>query len=283
MIINELTNSDTAVADYIVIGTGSAGSVVAEGLSADPSNTVVVLEAGPEDSDKRIHIPATWSQLFRTGVDWDYLTEPQPQLNGRQIYWPRGRMLGGSSSMNAMMWVRGFAADYDEWALHADDEWAFAPMVQYFKRIERVEGSAEADQGTRGRIPVAKQRSPRRSTAAWLEAVKESGHCLERPNLPQPEGFTETMVTQRRGARWSTADAYLRPALRRKNLWLLTNATVGRVLFENARAVGVQFEKDGRWQFVRGTQGGGAVRRRGEFTSAADAFRSRPSGAPATR
>jgi choline dehydrogenase len=251
MIINELTNSDTAVADYIVIGTGSAGSVVAEGLSADPSNTVVVLEAGPEDSDKRIHIPATWSQLFRTGVDWDYLTEPQPQLNGRQIYWPRGRMLGGSSSMNAMMWVRGFAADYDEWALHAGDEWAFAPMVQYFKRIERVEGTAEADQGTRGRIHVAKQRSPRRSTAAWLEAVSESGFCLERPNRPQPDGFTETMVTQRRGARWSTADAYLRPALRRKNLRLLTNATVGRVLFENARAVGVQFEKDGRWQFVR--------------------------------
>jgi choline dehydrogenase len=251
MNMNQLTQSRAVVADYIVVGTGSAGSVVAEGLTADPSNTVVVLEAGAEDSDKRIHIPATWSHLFRTDVDWDYLTEPQQQLNGRQIYWPRGRTLGGSSSMNAMMWVRGFAADYDEWALHAGDEWAFARMVQYFKRIEGVQGAAEADQGTRGPIHVSKQRSPRRSTAAWLEAVKQSGYSVERPNLPQPNGFTETMVTQRRGARWSTADAYLRPALRRKNLRLLTKATVGRVVFENARAVGVEFEKDGRWQFVR--------------------------------
>ena len=130
MNINELTNTDVAVADYIVIGTGSAGSVVAEGLSADPSNTVIVFEAGPEDTDKRIHIPATWSQLFRTDVGWDYLTEPQLELNGRQIYWPRGRMLGGSSSMNAMMWVRGFAADYDEWTLHAGAEWAYARMLK---------------------------------------------------------------------------------------------------------------------------------------------------------
>jgi choline dehydrogenase len=251
MDINELSNGEAAAADYVVVGTGSAGSVVAEGLSTDPSNTVVVLEAGGEDSDKRIHIPATWSQLFRTAVDWDYLTEPQPHLNGRQIYWPRGRTLGGSSSMNAMMWVRGFAADHDEWALHAGDEWAFARMVPYFKRIERLEGAAEPDHGTQGPIPIVRQRSPRRSTAAWLAAVKQSGYSVERPNLPQPDGFSETMVTQRRGARWSTADAYLRPALRRKNLRLLTNATVGRVVFENARAMGVEFERDGRWHLVR--------------------------------
>ena len=102
-------------ADYIVVGTGSAGSVVANRLSADPAVSVVVLEAGPKDKNRFIHIPAAFAKLFRSEVDWDYLTEPQKQLDGREIYWPRGKMLGGSSSMNAMMWVRGFAADYDEW------------------------------------------------------------------------------------------------------------------------------------------------------------------------
>ncbi len=102
-------------ADYIVVGTGSAGSVLANRLSADPGASVVVLEAGPRDKNRFIRIPAAFSKLFRSEVDWDYLTEPQKQLDGREIYWPRGKMLGGSSSMNAMMWVRGFAADYDEW------------------------------------------------------------------------------------------------------------------------------------------------------------------------
>ena len=125
-----------AVADYVVVGTGSAGSVVAERLSADKCSQVVVLEAGPEDKDKLIHIPAAFSGLFRSAVDWDYLTEPQAGLNNRRIYWPRGKMLGGSSSMNAMMWVRGFAADYDEWAEHTGPEWSFARLVEYFTRIE---------------------------------------------------------------------------------------------------------------------------------------------------
>src|SRR6185312_775676 len=106
------------VADYVVVGTGSAGSVVANRLSANPDVEVVVLEAGPPDVDKLIHIPAAFSKLFRSAVDWDYLTEPQPQLGGRRIYWPRGKTLGGSSSMNAMMWVRGFAADCGEWLQH---------------------------------------------------------------------------------------------------------------------------------------------------------------------
>jgi len=107
--------------DYVVVGTGSAGSVVASRLSADSRNQVVVLEAGPMDDDKFVHIPAAFSKLFRGPLDWDYLTEPQKEVGGRQIYWPRGRVLGGSSSLNAMMWVPGFPADYDEWAEHAGD------------------------------------------------------------------------------------------------------------------------------------------------------------------
>jgi choline dehydrogenase len=212
-------------ADYIVVGTGSAGSVVANRLSEDPSVEVVVLEAGPRDKDKFVHIPAGFSKLMRSAVDWDYLTEPQKELDGRQIYWPRGKMLGGSSSMNAMMWVRGFAADYDEWAKHAGEQWNYTNIEKYFTRIEN------------GPLVISPQRSPRSSTAAWLAAVQE---CID-----APEGFCETRVTQRRGARWSTADAYLKPALRRRNLTLHTEATATRVIFDGKRAVGVEFEQLG--------------------------------------
>ena len=225
--------------DYIVVGTGSAGSVVANRLSADPGSQVVVLEAGPRDKDKFIHIPAAVAKLFRSEVDWDYLTEPQKELNGRQIYWPRGKMLGGSSSMNRMMWVRGFAADYDEWGELAGREWSFAEVGKYFERIEN------------GPLVLSRQRSPRSSTAAWLKAAEQCGYRIEQPNQPAPEGFCEAVVTQRRGARWSCADAYLKPALSRRNLSLLTEATVTRVLFDGSRAVGVEFDRAGQREVVR--------------------------------
>ncbi len=161
--------------------------------------------------------------MFRSEVDWDYLTEPQPELDGRQIYWPRGKTLGGSSSMNAMMWVPGFPVDYDEWGAHASDDWSYAGLKKYLERIEA------------GPLVIAAQRSPRSSTAAWLAAVKECGH----------DGFCETRVTQRRGARWSTADAYLKPALRRRNLTVLTEATATRILFAGNRAIGVEYDRGG--------------------------------------
>lgn len=166
-------------------------------------------------------------------MDWDYLTEPQKELDGRQIYWPRGKTLGGSSSMNAMMWVRGFAADYDKWGELAGDEWNYPHVEEYFRRIES------------GPLIISHQRSPRSSTAAWLQAVRESGLPIEEPNQPTPEGFCETLVTQRKGSRWSTADAYLKPVLRRPNLTLLTEATATRVLFDGTRAAGIEFDKDG--------------------------------------
>lgn len=249
--INELTDIDPAVADYVVVGTGSAGSVIAERLSANPRNHVVVLEAGGNDTDRRIRMPVTWTQLFRSPIDWDYLTEPQPELNGRRIYWPRGKTLGGSSSMNAMLWIRGFAADYDEWAVHAGEQWSFNRIVKYFKQIERLEGAREPDEGHAGPLYISHQRSPHPLTAAWLEAVQQAGHAIERPNLPQPDGFSQTMVTQRRGRRWSAADAWLRPALRRKNLTLISNATVTRVMFRGTRAAGVEFQTSRGRQFVR--------------------------------
>src|ERR1700759_4125941 len=124
--------------DYIVVGTGSAGSVLANRLSADSRVEVTVLEAGQRDKDKFVHIPAPFAKLFRSAMDWNYLTEPQKELDGREIYWPRGKMLGGSSSMNAMMWVSGFPADYDEWAEHAGEQWNYANVEKDFQRIAEL-------------------------------------------------------------------------------------------------------------------------------------------------
>ncbi len=236
--------------DYIVVGTGSAGAVMANRLSADPATSVVALEAGPRDTDRFIPIPAGFPKLFRSEIDWDYLTEPQPELGGREIYWPRGKVLGGSSSMNAMMWVRGFAADYDEWAVRAGPHWSYAEALGYFRRIENVTAAwhfvSGDDSGVTGPVHISRQRSPRPSTAAWLAATRECRFPSARPNSAAPEGFCETVVTQRRGTRFSAADAYLKPAMRRKNLTVLTEATATRVLIAGPRAVGVEYQHDGQ-------------------------------------
>jgi choline dehydrogenase len=236
--------------DYLVVGTGSAGAVVANRLSADPATSVLALEAGPRDKNRFIGIPAAFSKLFRTEVDWDYLTEPQKELGGREIYWPRGKALGGSSSMNAMMWVRGFDADYDEWAVQAGPQWSYDQLLGYFRRIENVTAAWHFvngdDSGVSGPVHISRQRSPRPSTSAWLAAVRECGYPVAQPNSPRPEGFCETLVTQCRGARCSTADAYLKPAMRRKNLSVHTGATVTRILFDGTRAVGVEFQRGGQ-------------------------------------
>ncbi|MGO9155269.1 GMC family oxidoreductase [Mycobacterium sp.] len=236
--------------DYLVVGTGSAGAVVANRLSADPATDVVALEAGPPDNNRFIRIPAAFSKLFRSECDWDYLTEPQKELDGREIYWPRGKTLGGSSSMNAMMWVRGFAADYDEWAVRAGPQWSFDEVRGYFRRIENVTAAwhfvSGDDSGVTGPVHISRQRSPRPFTAAWLAAARQCGFPAAQPNSPAPEGFCETVVTQRRGARCSTADAYLKPAMGRDNLSVLTDATATRVVFDGTRAAGVEYQRDGQ-------------------------------------
>ncbi|SUA74903.1 Alcohol dehydrogenase [acceptor] [Nocardia otitidiscaviarum] len=250
--------------DFIVVGAGSAGAAVAARLSERDGVGVVVLEAGSADKDKFIRIPAGFSKLFQGANDWNYRTEPQAALGGRRVYWPRGKMLGGSSAMNAMMWVRGFAADYDDWARAAGPAWSFQEVLPHFRRMEHVEGASGDEEGGDGPLHISRQRSPRPLTRDFLVAATEAGYAVERANSAVPQGFSETMVTQKRGARWSTADAYLRPALRRRRgLEVRTDAHVTRILFEGERAVGVEYRRDGRTHRLRARRevilSGGAI------------------------
>lgn len=225
-------------ADYVVVGAGSAGAALAARLSEDPSVSVLLLEAGPPDTAIELHVPAAFSKLFRGRYDWNYDTVPQPELENRTVYWPRGKTLGGSSSLNAMMWIRGFSADYDEWADTAGERWSWNSLVPYFRRVERTQDAADPTHGTDGPVSVQHQRDPRSHTAAFLTAAVEAGHEVTIANLAAGQGFSQTMVSQLRGARASTADAYLRPARRRRNLRVVTGALVRRVTFDPAEGAG---------------------------------------------
>ncbi|MET0735757.1 MAG: GMC family oxidoreductase N-terminal domain-containing protein [Microbacterium sp.] len=247
--------ADDLAADYVIVGAGSAGAALAARLTEDPNVSVLLLEAGGPDTALPLHVPAAFSSLFRGVYDWNYDTVPQPRLEGRTIYWPRGKTLGGSSSLNAMMWVRGFAADYDEWADAVGPAWSWNSLVPYFQRVERTQDPVHVSQGSEGAQAVSHQRDPRSHTATFLDAAREAGFPLTAPNLPDGQGFSQTMVTVHRGARVSTADAYLRPAKGRPNLRVVTNALVRRVTFASAapvgepadppRATGVYVEIDG--------------------------------------
>lgn len=250
-------------ADYIVVGAGSAGAAVAARLSDDPSVSVTLLEAGPVDRALELHVPAAFSKLFRGAYDWNYDTVPQPALENRTVYWPRGRTLGGSSSLNAMMWVRGFAADYEEWAETAGRTWSWDALAPYFLRVEDTADAADPSQGVGGPQRVEPQRDPRPHTAAFLAAARELGHPVTAANLPVGQGFSQTMVSQRRGARASTADAYLRPARGRANLRVVTGAQVRRVTFDGRAATGVYVDIAGVTRHARARRevilSGGAI------------------------
>jgi len=239
--------------DVVVVGAGSAGAALAARLTESGRLTVLLLEAGGPDKNANLRIPAAFSTLFRSEHDWSYDTEPQEHLGGRTIYWPRGKVLGGSSSLNAMMWVRGFAADYDEWAELAGPQWSWESLRPLFLKVERTTGSTgstDSDHGTNGAISIERQRDPRPHTAAFLRALGEAGYPVEAANGLRPEGFTQTMVSQRRGARSSTATAYLKPARRRRNLTVRTGALVTRVVLDGRRASGVEYRLDGQVRTV---------------------------------
>ncbi len=238
-------------ADYVIVGAGAAGAALSARLSEGGHHKVVLLEAGGSDRAQAVNVPAAFSQNFKTERDWDYQTTRQPALENRSIYWPRGRMLGGSTSMNALMWVRGFAQDYDRWAELAGTDWSFDALLPYFRRVEHVAGSDDPDHGTAGAIQIQPLRDPLPLTRAFLDAAEEAGHVVEAANGRTPAGFSQTMVTMDRGARSSAAGGYLKPARSRPNLVVHTGAHATRVLFEGTRAVGVEFEQDGQLRTCR--------------------------------
>ncbi|NUU22731.1 MAG: choline dehydrogenase [Streptomycetaceae bacterium] len=240
--------------DYVIVGAGSAGCVLAGRLTEDSDVRVLLLEAGDRDRAKEIHIPAAFKALFKTSYDWNFHTGKQPELAQRELYWPRGRVLGGSSSLNAMMWVRGHRADYDAWAELGAEGWSYDDVAPYFRRAEHRTGSNhDGVYGTDGPLHIQELRDPNPTTAAFLAACAEVGmRRLDEVNMPDNEGYAPTPVTQRRGRRWSAADAYLRPALKRPNLTTTTGAVVHRVLIDDElRATGVEFaDASGRVQQV---------------------------------
>jgi choline dehydrogenase len=251
--------------DVVVVGAGSAGCAVAGRLTEDPSLRVLLLEAGGSDDVLEVHIPAGLYKVWRTRRDWNYTTEEQPGLDGRKLFWPRGKMLGGSSSFNAMIYMRGAAADYDEWAeLTGDKSWSYEHVLPLFRRMEDNARGADRYHGVGGPLRVEDLRSPHPWTRAVVQSAVAAGYPRNDDfNGPTQEGVGQYQVTQRRGRRWSAADAYLHPAMRRPNLTVRTGALATRVIVEGGRATGVEYRSGGRVHTVRANRevvlSGGAI------------------------
>ena len=234
--------------DYIIVGAGSAGCVLANRLSADPATKICLLEAGPEDRSPFIHMPIGIIWLMMSGkLNWKYYTQPQPNLNNRRLYWPRGKMLGGSSSSNAMCYTRGHPSDYDQWAALGNRGWGYADLLPLFKRSQNQERGASEYHGVGGPLNVADLRSPNLLGRVFVEAGVQAGFPrTDDFNGAEQEGIAPYQVTQKNGERWSVARAYLRPAMGRPNLTVITDARATRVLVEGQRATGVTYLKSGQ-------------------------------------
>jgi choline dehydrogenase len=235
--------------DYVIVGAGSAGCVLANRLSEDPDVRVLLLEAGPPDTLQNIHVPLGYLQLGGTEVDWDYHSAPEHECGGRRITLPRGRVLGGSSSINAMVYIRGNRRDYDEWGVAG---WDSAGLLPYFIKAEDNERGASQWHGAGGPLPVSEERSHNRISHAFVDAGEQAGLARNDDfNGDAQDGVGMYQVTQRGGMRASAAVAYLHPAAERANLTVMPYMHVRRVLFEGTRAVGVQASQLGQVQELR--------------------------------
>jgi choline dehydrogenase-like flavoprotein len=234
------------VADFVIIGAGSAGCALAARLSEDPGVEVLLLEAGGKDRSPNIKIPAAFAKQFRTKLDWDHSSGPEPHLGGRRLFVPRGRGLGGSSSMNAMMFTRGRPIDFDGWREMGCPDWGYDDVLPYFKRLENNERGESEFRAVGGPMNVAEQSDPRPITSRFIEAAESAGIPANPDvNSPEQDGVTMTPVFQKRGRRWSAADAYLRAAMKRPNLEVRTGADVLGVAIEDGHATGVRWRKGG--------------------------------------
>ncbi len=229
--------------DYVIVGAGSAGCVLANRLSANPAKRVLLLEAGARDWNPLLHMPAGIARLANNHrVNWNYSTEPEPALNQRRLWWPRGKTLGGSSAINAMCYIRGVAADYDSWAeASGDTRWAWSQVLPWFLRSEDNSRGASTLHGVDGPLGVSDLRHHNVMSAVFVDAAASAGFARRDDfNGPQQAGFGLYQVTQRNGTRCSAATAFLQPVRQRENLHVRTHVLVERVLLDGNRAVGVQ-------------------------------------------
>lgn len=244
-------------ADFVIVGAGSAGSTLAARLSEDGKNSVIVIEHGGSDFGPFIQMPAALSYPMNMGIyDWGYRTEPEPKLNTRRLAAPRGKVIGGSSSINGMVFVRGHAGDFDHWAEQGASGWSFADVLPYFKRMETSHqnggiGGEEGWRGTDGPLHVRRGPAVNPLFDAFIEAGRQAGYGVtEDYNGSRQEGFGLMEQTIHKGQRWSAAEAYLKPALKRENVTLV-RGLARRVTIEGNRATGVEIERGGRIEVVK--------------------------------
>ncbi len=240
------------MADYVIVGAGSAGCVLASRLSEDADVSVLLIEAGLPDTAPEIHVPAMFPIMFKSGLDWDLLGDEEPGLDNRRLYLPRGKMIGGCSSINAMIYLRGNRLDYDDWAANGATGWSYDEVLPYFKKGEDNDRGESEYHGVGGPQAVSESRSMHPLVDLMLEASVQAGHPPN-PDLNGAiqDGVGRFQVTQRGGLRYSTADAYLHPVKDRPNLEIVDCAFVERLVFEGDRVVGVELARNGLKETIR--------------------------------